>query len=93
MCMCVYHVIGVDIAEMEADEMSVHLMVASGYNPYALCRVLHKIEKETKRTIKGRLISAQPEWLLTHPLTSNRVSHLKDTIRELYPQYECTGYC
>lgn len=72
-------------AETEADELGFYLAVRAGYRPMGLAEALEKIEeyqKEMERQGKVRL-SDVPEFFRTHPLTENRVRHIKELSQEL----------
>jgi len=61
-------------AELEADEVAIHLMEQSGYDLDALVSVMRKLGQ-----IEDRL-GKMPEVISTHPLTENRVLILKQKI-------------
>ena len=58
--------------EREADAVAMKTMSQAGVDPRQLAVMLKRIE-EGKRTRRGRRNANVPSWLLTHPLTADRL--------------------
>lgn len=71
-------------AETEADEMGLLFAVQGGYDPLGLPLALERIEEwqrqEARRTGRANNV---PEFFRTHPLTENRVRHLRQMAADL----------
>ena len=63
--------------ELEADALGVRLMSEAGYDPRAMGSVMQKLEQ-----VSG---PSGPDFLSTHPSPGNRIAHIEEAIRELYP--------
>ncbi|MDG4950832.1 M48 family metallopeptidase [Weeksellaceae bacterium KMM 9724] len=61
--------------ELEADELGVHFMVQSGYDPHALIRVMEILDEASGG-------QAPPEFQSTHPSPENRVQRIKEAIEK-----------
>lgn len=68
--------------EQEADRLGLQTMVASGMDPTAMAAMFEEMLRITRYT--G---SRAPEFLLTHPLTENRVADAKNRINQLPPRH------
>lgn len=68
--------------EQEADRLGMQTLVAAGYAPSAMPRMFQQMQR-----IAG-LSGRPPEFLLTHPLTQNRIADAQaraDALASLYP--------
>lgn len=54
--------------EREADRIGMQTLVAAGYNPQAMADFFARLDRET------RMVGFMPDFLLTHPLTPERIS-------------------
>ena len=68
--------------EQEADRLGLKTMVAAGMDPRAMSAMFEEMLRITRYT--G---SRPPEFLLTHPLTENRVADAKNRINQLPPKH------
>lgn len=64
--------------ELEADRLGLRFMLASGYDPRSMIRVMEIL----KQSSGG---SSQPEFTSTHPDPGNRVEHIEAWIKENLP--------
>lgn len=71
-------------AETEADEIGFLFAVSGGYDPLGLALALEKIEERQRQEARraGRTRDV-PEFFRTHPLTENRVRHIRTLAREM----------
>lgn len=67
--------------EQEADRLGLRTMMAAGMDPRAMSAMFEEMLRITRYT--G---SKPPEFLLTHPLTENRVADAKNRINQLPPR-------
>ena len=71
-------------AETEADELGFLYAVSGGYDPLGLALALERIEEhqrqEARRTGRSNDV---PEFFRTHPLTENRVRHIRKVASEM----------
>jgi len=67
--------------EAEADVMGLELMARAGYNPHAAVSVWQKM-------MSAQQGGASPEFLSTHPSSSNRIAELQDRMPKVIPLYE-----
>jgi predicted Zn-dependent protease len=67
--------------EMEADTLGVRYMAAAGYDPQAALSFLKILDQE--RTLNPVDI---PPYLMTHPLSQDRVANVELVIRSLKPE-------
>lgn len=67
--------------EMEADTLGVRYMAAAGYDPQAALSFLKILDQE--RTLNPLDI---PPYLMTHPLSQDRVANVELVIRSLKPE-------
>jgi len=67
--------------EQEADRLGLQTMAAAGMDPRAMSSMFEEMLRMTRYT--G---SRPPEFLLTHPLTENRVADAKNRISQLPPK-------
>ena len=65
--------------ELEADRWGVKLMTEAGYDPHSMIDVMKVLEQASAG--HGR----QPEFMSTHPDPGNRIEHIEQAIKELYP--------
>ena len=65
--------------ELEADNLGVKFMSQAGYDPRSMVEVMKVLEQASQ----GR---APPEFFSTHPNPENRIGHIDDAIKELFPQ-------
>jgi predicted Zn-dependent protease len=68
--------------EQEADRLGLKTMAAAGMDPRAMSAMFEEMLRITRYT--G---SRPPEFLLTHPLTENRVADAKNRINQLPPKH------
>jgi predicted Zn-dependent protease len=68
--------------EVEADRMGVELMARAGYNPQAAVAVWQKMQRSGG--------GSPPEFLSTHPATSNRIQDLSEYAKRVEPLYQAT---
>lgn len=70
--------------EQEADRVGMQTLTESGYDPHAMPNFFLRLERATRQ------LGYMPEFLLTHPLTSSRLSDLErrvnDWPRQLKPE-------
>ena len=64
--------------EEEADRIGIQLLARSGFNPFGMTTFFEKLEKN------GRYFAQAPEFLRTHPLTTNRIADA-EARAETYP--------
>jgi len=62
--------------ETEADEYGARYLSALGYQPEAMITFFRKLQASEGSTPRAMA------WLQTHPVTQDRISHLKDYIRD-----------
>lgn len=67
--------------EAEADVMGLELMARAGYDPHAAVSVWQKM-------MSAQQGSGSPEFLSTHPSSSNRIAELQDRMPKVIPLYE-----
>ncbi|MEJ2503943.1 MAG: M48 family metallopeptidase [Gemmatimonadota bacterium] len=67
-------------AEAEADALAVRLLTRAGIHPGGLVRFFEELLEDRNRTP-----SAPEQWFSTHPLTEERIAHVRDLIRGLPP--------
>lgn len=67
--------------EKEADRIGMQTLVDSNFDPYAMPRFFEKLQDQFK--YYG---SQPPEFLLTHPVTQNRISDSKNRAAQLHPK-------
>lgn len=72
-------------AETEADELGLYLSVSAGFRPLGLAEALENIEKWQKEMAEREGFSSHdvPEFFRTHPLTENRVRHIRQLASEM----------
>ncbi len=58
--------------ELEADQIGVRIMAKAGYDPYAATRFLKSLERSSVLR-EGNTRQSNPDFLLTHPSTPERV--------------------
>lgn len=61
--------------EREADRVGLDIMVRSGFNPHAMPEMFEQLLRATRYRAKV------PEFLLTHPVTENRISDAKNRVQ------------
>jgi predicted Zn-dependent protease len=66
--------------EREADRIGIQLLASSGFDPEAMGRFFEKLQAS------NRLSESGPEYLRTHPITSNRLAEAYDRARRLNGQ-------
>lgn len=66
--------------ELQADRLGATYAYKAGFDPWASLTVLKKLQEEKKK--KG----VSSSWLSTHPLTSERISALKEYLKTLSPR-------
>lgn len=68
-------------AENEADAIAVRLLPQAGIDPAGLVTFFKQLMSEQQRSP-----STVEQWFSTHPLTEERIAHVRELIRELPPQ-------
>jgi len=73
--------------EQEADTLGVKLMVEAGYDPRAALNFFKIVERE-------RLLNPVdlPPYLMTHPLTQERIARVEGAIRSFSPSRSASDY-
>lgn len=61
--------------EREADRVGLDIMMRSGFDPYAMPEMFEQLLRATRYRAKV------PEFLLTHPVTENRISDAKNRVQ------------
>jgi predicted Zn-dependent protease len=70
--------------EQEADRIGIHTLAASGYDPRAMPSFFDRLTKATRLYANNA-----PEYLRTHPVTTNRIADAIDRAEEYpYRQYQ-----
>ncbi len=64
--------------ESEADRVGVAVLAASGFDPMGMPSFFEKLAQQT-----GPLASQAPEFLLTHPVTVNRIAETRERVADL----------
>jgi len=71
-------------AETEADELGFLFAVRAGYDPVGLADALEKIEEHQRmEERKSGGASQVPEFFRTHPLTEDRIRHIRGLAKEM----------
>lgn len=65
--------------ETQADRLAIHFMAQAGYDPWGLARFMEKIQREQR----GH--GQPPPYLLSHPLSSTRLTEIRQMARERRP--------
>lgn len=65
-------------AENEADAIAVRLLPGAGIDPIGLVTFFKELMEERERSP-----SSLEQWFSTHPLTEERIAHVRDLIRQL----------
>ena len=69
--------------EMEADRVGIRILADAGFDPRAMAGVFEKLENA------ARYSARPPEYLSTHPVTTNRIAEARDRAERLpYRQHE-----
>lgn len=63
--------------ELEADKLGVRFASEAGYDPRAMIGVMETLDRVAK--------SRTPEFFSTHPNPANRITRIKEAIKERYP--------
>lgn len=66
--------------EYEADAAAMQTLYRTGYDPSAMIRVLEKLQKVEKASVK------KGSWFSTHPPLNERIARLKELLGK-YPSY------
>ena len=71
--------------EMEADRVGIRMLAAAGFDPREMAGVFEKLQAD------ARYSQHPPEFLSTHPVTTNRIAEARDRAARLpYRQHEST---
>jgi len=69
--------------EMEADRVGIRMLAAAGFDPRGMAGVFEKLQ------LAARYSQQPPEFLSTHPVTTNRIAEARDRAARLpYKQHE-----
>ena len=69
--------------EMEADRVGIRILADAGFDPRAMAGVFEKLENAARYSARS------PEYLSTHPVTTNRIAEARDRAERLpYRQHE-----
>ena len=69
--------------EMEADRVGIRILAGAGFDPRAMAGVFEKLQNT------ARYSPRPPEFLSTHPVTTNRIAEARDRAERLpYRQHE-----
>jgi predicted Zn-dependent protease len=60
--------------ENEADQLGVELLIAADINPSGMLRLMQRLEEVSNSDI--------PEWISSHPTTSDRIDRIKNLLAE-----------
>jgi predicted Zn-dependent protease len=64
--------------EREADRLGIQLLARAGYRPEAMANFFGKLQKSARLSDSGA-----PEYMRTHPVTTNRIAEARDRARKL----------
>jgi len=72
--------------EREADRLGIQLLAKSGYRPGAMADFFEKLQKSARLSDSGA-----PEYMRTHPVTTNRIAEARDRARKLHANANLTS--
>ena len=64
--------------EREADRLGIQLLAKAGYRPEAMADFFEKLQKSARLSDSGA-----PEYMRTHPVTTNRIAEARDRAHKL----------
>lgn len=64
--------------ESEADRLGIQLLAKAGYRPESMADFFEKLHKNNRLAENGA-----PEYVRTHPITTNRIAEARDRARQL----------
>ena len=65
--------------EREADRLGIQLLAKAGYRPEAMADFFEKLQKSARLSDSGA-----PEYMRTHPVTTNRIAEARDRADKLH---------
>ena len=72
--------------EREADRLGIQLLARAGYQPEAMADFFEELQKSARLSDSGA-----PEYMRTHPVTTNRIAEARDRAHKLHAQITHLG--